>query len=250
MLDQVVAARLSTRLGPIALICAIFLSWVLWGRAQGVDETSRLSPPIFAAVLLWLAAFLFCYGMRSFKSALFALCCLFLAIPAPPAWMDRATIALQHGSADVSEAMFRLFGIPVFRQGMTFSLPGLDVEVAPQCSGIRGCLVFMIAGILMSRVFLHSAWRRVVLVTMIVPIAIVKNAVRIVVISTLSAYVNRAFLFGSLHHYGGLAFLFVGVGIFLPLLFALRRSEVRYSNWQASSKSSRAFRGNNCPASP
>jgi exosortase len=160
-------------------------------------------------------------------AALFPFCCLFLMVPVPTAWMDGISVALEHGSADVSYALLRLIGIPVFRQGMRFSLPGLDVEVAPECSGIRACLVFVMMAILMSRVYLRSNSRRWALVLMTIPIAIFKNAVRIVILSSLSVYVNRAILDSPLHHRGGPVFALIGVAIFVPLLYALQKSEIR-----------------------
>jgi exosortase len=220
-------ARFSPRLGTPLLSLALILCLAAeFGPASGDAYISRF-PTMFGVVLVWMAAFILCYGLRSFKAALFPLCFLLLTIPIPPAIMDKVEFGLQRGSADVGYALFRLAGIPVFRQGMTFSLPGLDIEVAPQCSGIRACLVFMIVGIMVSRILLRSAWRKCVLIIAIVPITIVKNATRIVVISALSAYVDRGFLFGRLHHYGGMVFIFIAVALFLPLLSVLRKSEIR-----------------------
>jgi len=220
-------ARFSPRLGVPLLLLATLLGLALLRQQPGSDESRKLFLVIFAVILVWMAAFVLCYGTRSFKAALFPLCCLFLTVPVPPALMNSIILALQHGSADVSYALLRLAGIPVFRQGMTFSLPGLDIEVAPECSGIRSCLALMIVGILASRVYLRSGWRRWALIVMTFPIAIFKNAVRIVVISSLSAYVNRAILSGPLHHSGGPVFALVGIALFAPLLFALQKSEIR-----------------------
>jgi exosortase len=200
---------------------------VLLRHPASSDKSRSLVAVLFAVILVWMAAFVLCYGARSFKAALFPFCCLFLMIPIPPAWMDGITVALQHGSADVSYALLRLIGIPVFRQGMMFSLPGLDIQVAPECSGIRACLVFVMMAILMSRVYLRSNWRRWALVIMTIPIAIFKNAVRIVILSSLSVYVNRTVLDSPLHHSGGPVFALIGLALFVPLLYALQKSEIR-----------------------
>jgi exosortase len=220
-------ARFSPGLGIPPLLLALLLGLLLSRRPVSGGESRNLPAVIFAVILVWMAAFVLCYGTQSFRAALFPLCCLLLMIPIPAAFMDGLTVGLQHGSADVSYALLRLAGIPVFRQGMTFSLPGLDVQVAPECSGIRSCLVFMVMAILASRIYLRSGWRRLALIIMTIPIAIFKNAVRIVVISSLSAYVNRAILSGPLHHSGGPVFALIGIALFVPLLFALHKSEIR-----------------------
>ena len=187
-----------------------------------------------AAALLWMSAFFLCYGVRSFSAALYPLFCLFLMIPLPPDWMDKISAGYQHGSADISYAILRLTGVPVFREGMKFSLPGLDIEIAPECSGIRSSLVFFTVGILAANLYLRSGWGRFAVIASTIPIAIVKNAVRIVSLSLLSIYVNRAFLNGPIHHqFGGLLSLPVDLVLFVPLLLSLRKSEQRSSNAEA-----------------
>jgi exosortase len=184
---------------------------------------------ISVAILVSLAAFILCFGLRSFRAACFPLGCLLLMIPVPDSAMDKITAGLQHGSAAVSFQMLRLAGIPVFAEGMRMSLKGLEIEVAPECSGIRSCLALALLGLLAGRVCLRSGWNCLALVVATIPIAILKNALRISVLSSLAAYVNPAFLYGRLHQYGGLVFTPLGVVLFVALLAALQR----YEAWEA-----------------
>jgi exosortase len=229
-------ARFSPRAGIPLLSLAALLCLAFVHRLSLNNQSTNLPLAVLAIILVWMAAFILCYGTRSFKIALFPLCCLFLMVPVPPAFMDRIAVGLQHASAATSYAILRLVGIPVFRQGMTFLLPGLRIEIAPECSGIRSCLVFMIAAVMASHVCLRSGWRKLALIVLTVPIAIFKNAVRIVVISSMSAYVNRAFLDSPLHRYGGPVFALVGLALFVPLLLALQRSENRRSGSETELK--------------
>jgi exosortase len=181
-----------------------------------------------AGVLLCVAAFFLCFGDSSFKAASYSLGCLLLMIPVPTALMDQIRVGLQHGSAEVSYAILRLTGTPVFRQGMRFTLPGLDIEIAPECSGIRSGLIFFMLGILTAGLYLRSGWRKVALILATIPISIFKNAVRIVTLSLLSIYIDRSFLLGPIHHkYGGLLSLPLDLLLFVPLVLALRKSEGR-----------------------
>ncbi len=189
------------------------------------NETARLPLEIVAVVLVWMAAVGLCCGMTSFRVALFPLCCLLFMVPLPLTVIDRITIGLQHASAAASYAILRLVGVPVFRQGMTFVLPGVSIEIAPECSGIRSCLAFTLAAVVASHVCLRSGWRKLALIVLTIPIAIFKNAVRIVVISWMSVYIDKGFLDSPLHHQGGPVFALVGLALFVPLLFALQRSE-------------------------
>ena len=140
--------------------------------------------------------------------------------------MDWIAAGLQHGSATVSYEILRVSGIPVFRHGMLFSLPGLDFEVAPECSGIRSSLAMMMVAIIAGYAYLRSGWARLALILLTVPIALFKNAVRIVTISMLGAYVDRVFVDGPFHHqYGGLVFTIVGVTLFVAVLTGLQGIE-------------------------
>ena len=66
------------------------------------------------------------------------------------------------------------------------------------------------------------------LIAMVIPIAILKNAARITVIASLSVYVDRAFLSGSLHRNSGLVFTPLGVVLCAAILYALKRLESHY----------------------
>src|SRR5579863_4656683 len=187
------------RYSPRAGIPLLSLAMALGIASVYLDPSSvsgGLSIAVFATVAAWMAAFVLCYGVQSFRAALYPLCCLFLMIPLPPSWMDRIAAGLQQGSAAVSYQILRLSGIPVFRRGMQFSLPGLDFEVAPECSGIRSSLALMMVAIVAGYVYLRSGWARLTLIILTVPIVLFKNSVRIVAISTLGAYVDRVFVDG------------------------------------------------------
>jgi exosortase len=196
-----------------------------WPLALGQND--RLSLDSLALVAVWIGGFVLCYGTRSFRAAIFPLSFLVLTIPMPPAVLDEAVLFLQKGSAEVTYGLFKFFGVPVFWQGFNFSLPGVEIEIAKECSGIRSTLALFITGTLASHVFLRSGWRQIVLCLATIPIAIFKNAVRIVTISSLGIYVDRDFLYGRLHHQGGLLFALIALGIFVPLLLTLQNSEAR-----------------------
>jgi exosortase len=146
-------------------------------------------------------------------------------VPVPASLMDSLAAGLQHGSAAVSCQMLRLVGVPVFSQGTRISLPGLEINVEPECSGIRSFLALALVGLVAGRMFLCRSWNRLALVVSTIPIAVLKNSLRISVIAWLSAYVNRAFLYGPIHRNGGLIFTPLGVALLLGFLAGLRRFE-------------------------
>ncbi len=181
---------------------------------------------MLAVIVAWMAVFLLCYGPRSFRAACFPLGCLLLMIPIPIFLIDALATGLQHASAATSIVLLRLAGIPVFAEGTKLSFAGLDIEVAPQCSGIHSCLALGLMGLLVGRISLRRVWSRSVLIVSTVPIAIFKNAIRISTLGSLSAYVDHGILNSPIHHYGGLLVAPLGVALFLVFLALLRKIEL------------------------
>lgn len=219
-------AHYAPRVGiPLLALAVLVGSVAVYTGADGLG----LLPRVFGIVLIWLASFFLCYGIDSFRAALYPLCCILLMIPVPSSWMEQVTAVLQHGSATLSYEFLRMLGVPVLRHGMQLALPGLNIRIAPECSGIHSSLALMMIAIVIGYVYLQSGLARLALILLSIPIAIIKNALRIVVISMLGAYVNRSFVDGPFHHqYGGLMFSVVGVALFVVLLGGLQKIERWY----------------------
>jgi exosortase len=139
--------------------------------------------------------------------------------------MSAVITFLQHGSAVLSYYLFRAIGVAAFRDGMIIALPGLQIEVAPECSGIRSSISLLILTLAGANLYLRSDLNKVLLVLLLVPLVILKNAIRIVTLSTLALYVDPSFLAGSLHHKGGIVFFLIAMAILIPAISVMRRLE-------------------------
>jgi exosortase len=211
--------------GVPLLVVGIVLFWLAQTRLSTLNSNDHLSVIVLAIVLVWMAVFILCYGAQAFRAALFPLLFLFLTIPIPTVILDKTVLALQQGSAMMTYALFKLLGVPVFWQRFKFSLPGVEIEIAEECSGIRSSMALFITSILAGHVLLRSNWRRAIFSLLTVPVVIFKNAVRIVTLSCLGVYIDPDFLHGRLHRYGGLPFSLVSLAILVPLLFLLQKGE-------------------------
>lgn len=186
-----------------------------------------------AVALAWIAGFGLCFGTAAAKAAAFPLTFLLLMTPIPEFFMHQAEVGLQHGSAEVTYPLIKLTGMSVFRDGLTFSLPGLNIEVAKECSGIRSSTVFWITSAAASYLFLDSAWSRLALIVLTVPILIFKNAVRITTLSWMGVNVSLDVLHGDLHRQGGVPFGLIAIALLIPTVAGLRKLEDRM-RWRRS----------------
>ena len=190
-----------------------------------VAAPDRLPVSVLSLVLFWIAGFAFLFGRSAIKASSFALLFLLLMIPPPNPLLDRVTYLLQIGSAWLTQVFFNLFGVPVFREGMVFHLAGANIEVAKECSGIRSSMAMLVLSLLVVHFYLTSFWKKLAFVASALFMMVFKNGVRITSLTLLSIYVDPGFLYGRLHHQGGIVFFLLGLLLLMPLLWFLRRGE-------------------------
>jgi len=180
-----------------------------------------------AIVLLW-GGFLLTCGRNAFGAARFLLVFLIFAIPVPEFLLDGFIHLLRVGSTEVTQRLFDLTGTGYVRNGFEFQLPGITIEVAQECSGIRSSIALLITGVLAGHLFLKSGWMTAVLLVTMLPITIFKNAVRILTLSLLAIHVDTRFITDSfLHHSGGFIFYIPALGLMALVVWLLRKGENR-----------------------
>ena len=207
-------------LGVAALLSA--------NRIGGLDKNDYLSIVMSGAELWVIGAFVLAYGGKAFRQAMFPLLFLIFMIPIPKFILAPFVELLQICSAHASHLIFSLTGVPFHRDGFVFALPGITIEVAEQCSGIRSSIALTITSVFAGYLFLQRGWSRLILVLSFFPITVFKNAMRITTLSLLASYVDTRFITGSwLHQSGGIPFFAVGLALMAPVLWALVKAEKR-----------------------
>lgn len=185
----------------------------------------KLTVNMLALVILWISAFMICFGTSVARSLLFPLCFLFWIVPMPAFFLISIVRWLQHGSAIATWLLFSVAGVPVVRDGVLVSIPGLSVEVAKECSSIRSSLMLLVTIMVLAHVLLRTSWRKTLLTLSAVPLSVAKNGLRIFTIAMLGTRVDRSFLSGHLHHDGGIVFFLLALFVTGMLLGILRRGE-------------------------
>jgi exosortase len=222
--------RYSLPAGGIMMVAGVVLfiaGTIVGARLIQLDYLALMSPSV---VLLWLGCFLLFCGTAAFRAALFPLLFLVFMIPIPSLLMERLIQFLQKGSTEVVAVLFALSGTPVYREGFQFSLPGLVIEVAKPCSGVRSSLALLITGLLAGHLFLRTGWGRLTLILAVFPIAMFKNAIRIVTLSLLAVNVDPRIITSRLHQEGGIPFFILALALLSPVLGILRKSERKASS--------------------
>ena len=199
-----------------------------------IGSVTNLEFSVLAVVSTWCGLFVFWYGAHTARMALLPLCLLLFMIPAPESVLNTLIQFLQQGSAVLSCELFRVLGVPALREGTVISLPRLTIQVSPECSGIRSSISLLILTLAIGNLYLRFGWNKVLLVLTLVPLVVVKNAIRIVTLSLLALYVNPSFLNGSLHQRGGMLFFLIAVTMLIPIVTVMRWLERRGTRFFAS----------------
>jgi len=201
--------------------------WALAGAGWRPGLESYLG---LMGLSLWafvVSAACFCFGVETLRRVTFPAFLLLFAMPLPDAVLQRITTFLQHGSAEVASELFDASGMAFLLRDTGLYLPGIRLEIAPECSGIRSTAVLLITSLVAGHLFLHSAWRRVALALFVIPLALLRNGFRVFVIGQLCVHVGPQILYSPIHRQGGPLFFGLSLIPFFLLLLWLRRSERR-----------------------
>lgn len=194
---------------------------------------------LLAAITLVIASFVALFGWAALRRAAFPFVMLLLALPLPELLIQRIISILQAQSAWLSAVLFSMLGIPVYKEGIMLSVPGVTIEVARECSGINSSIALVLTMLLVARESLNSNWRRAVLVASSIPLSILKNAIRITTLTVLALRVDPGFLTGRLHHEGGFVFYLIAMALMYPIWKLLKRGDTVLDSpdlptWQTS----------------
>ncbi len=213
----------SPRTGLSLLILSVIagLGLLIWQPIFSDVDHVAIRMLIFCFGILGIL-FLF-FGKHWIHSACFPMFFLFFVIPLPDSAVLFLEKYLMYFSAILADILFQFGNIPVFRKGQIIELPGVVLEVAQACSGIRSTLVLLITSILAAHLFLPTLGRKLILVGAVLPLGVFRNALRIYVIGWLCCEYGPQMIEHWIHRKGGPLFFILSLLPLLYLVFLLRK---------------------------
>lgn len=211
--------------------------WLIWQlRGDLAPMTPRVEPwfilPMIAVGLVWLMSwlvdvmvtrqlafvFLLIFGVFALlgtevaRMLLFPMAFLLFMVP-----MGENLIAPMMDFTAVSTVwLLRQTGIPVYQEGLFFSLPSGDWSVVEACSGIRYLIAAVTLGCLYAYLIYRSLTKRLLFVLAAVIIPVFANTLRAYIIVLLGHYSGMTLAVGVDHLIYG--WVFFGFVIFLMFL--------------------------------
>jgi exosortase C (VPDSG-CTERM-specific) len=214
----------------VLLAVAVFLLPQILGQSLSAnDDHSRWAACY--VLLVGAGGFLF-LGNPLMKALAFPFAFLVFMIPLPNAAILGLENWLMRWSAEVAHWFFLWTGTPVYRTGQVMELPGMTLEVAPECSGIRSSFVLFITSLIASYMLLKSPLHRGILVAAVIPLGILRNGLRVLVIGLLCVHKGPHMIDSWIHHKGGPFFFGISLVPLLLMIFWFHRREMRKSRGQ------------------
>lgn len=234
--------------GPIVFATGL---WLVWRQLPSMVETARpghialttigvlVSLPIYvfgrsydiismeAAGLYGFAISLMHdrFGVRTLARNWFPFLYLALLLPLPGWIIDQFTAPLKLLVSVLSFGIVEPMGIPIVRHGVTMTAGPYQLLVEDACSGMNSLIGLIAITLFYIYLLRNAGWRySLFLVCLIVPVAIVANVLRIVILILLTYHFGDAVGQGFLHVTAGL-FLFA---VALVLMFAIDNVASRF----------------------
>lgn len=196
-----------------ALMTLASLALYVFGRAY--DFISLETAGFYGACVSVLYAY---FGFSVLFRNWFPLLYLGFCVP-PPGWIiDSLTAPLKEFVSFAACGLLQLVGIPVFREGVTLTVAQYQLLVEDACSGMNSLIGLVAISLFYIYLLRNASWRySLLLVSLVIPIAIFANILRIIVLVLLTYFMGDGVAQGFLHVTAGL-FLFATA---LILVFAV-----------------------------
>lgn len=192
-------------------LIALMLPLYIFGRAFDF-----LSLEVAALLGVLLGVFYLYFGSRALRHIWFPLVYLGFLVP-PPGWLiDLVTAGLKTFVSIVSTHMLALAGYPVARIGVTLYVAQFQLLVEDACSGMNSIVSLTSVSLFYIYLLHASSWRYALFLTCwILPIAILANIIRVLMLVLITYHLGNEAAQGFLHNSAGMAmFIAALLGIF------------------------------------
>jgi exosortase len=146
------------------------------------------------------------FGLRWLRRGAFVPMFLLLMIPPPPDVVRSIALSIQERVAEFSSAILECLQIPVQQDGVFLRLPGLSLEVAEECAGLRFLFILVVIAAAFARFVLPKLSTQMTLIALSIPIAVLANAMRVATTAVGAYLIGPQVATGAMHYYIGKGF--------------------------------------------
>lgn len=170
----------------------------------------------FSFVFVIYGLVLFFFGKEMARNLMFPIFFLLAMIPLPLVLIGNLTVKLKLFAAQCSTVILNKIGFPSIRDGSIIRMPNSFIAVEAPCSGLRSLISLVTLGVIFAFAMQVSYVKKGLLILSSIPIAIVTNIARIIMLATINDLYGEKAAMGFFHDFSGFfvfAFAFAGLWI-------------------------------------
>ncbi|MFW8602223.1 VPLPA-CTERM-specific exosortase XrtD [Desulfobacterota bacterium M19] len=201
------------------VVIALFSSMLIMAGEFGSVET-------LTYLGFWVAAVgLICllYGGRTSR-LIFPIIILAFIIPQPPYINRLLTFQLKMYSSSLSVVLLRLFNVSVMQDGNIIDLGISQLQVADACSGLRYFMPMLLMSLIVGHLINKSFWQKAVLISLVVPLSILINGIRIFVAGMFTVNGHEEMVTNFFHDFSGWLGFMIVAGLLALFAILLKKS--------------------------
>lgn len=208
------AARRLARPGSAALAGFLFAILVPLYLAAEITSTVEIEGAALCALLL--AAGYALLGGAALRRVWFPLFFLLFAFPPPDTLFAMLTQPLKIAVSQSAVSLLMMLGYPIAGSGVSIQIGQYDMLVAAACAGMNSIISLTALGLFYTYIRHSANWRyMVLLVIFILPVAVLANLVRVLLLLLITYHFGESAGQGFVHELAGLTmFLTALLGIF------------------------------------
>lgn len=213
---------------PLLVAGGLLFSLLIYllGRISGTVEMEGYA--LYAAMVFVTYAYV---GGAAMRVLWFPILYFAFLFPPPDSLVAAVTQPLKLGISREAVNLLGLFGMSVARTGVIIQVDQYDILVAAACAGLNSIISLSAIGLFYIYIRHNANWRyALVLMIAILPVAILANFVRVLLLILITYFLGDAAAQGFLHGFAGMTMFTVALlGIFAidTLASPLRRKLAR-----------------------
>jgi len=181
------------------VLLAIFLAFYVLARITQIVEIEG-----YAMYACLLAVLYNLVGAKALKRMWFPLFYLAFIFPPPESLVAAVTLPMKVELSKAAVGFLDLLGYPIGGQGVMIYIGQYELLVAAACSGLNSIISLSAISLFYIYIRHQADWRYAgLLVLLIVPVALLANFVRVVILILLTYHFGEAAAQGFLHNFAG-----------------------------------------------
>ena len=199
--------------GPIWVALAFLITLQIFARITQIVELEGYL--MYAVLLVVLYSVI---GMEAMKLLWFPLFYLAFVFPPPDTVVAAVTVPMKMVLSEAAIRFLSLFSYPIVGEGVRIYIGQYELLVEAACSGINSILSLTAISLFYIYMRHQANWRyALLLVLFIVPVALVANFFRVLILILLTYHLGEAAGQGFLHNFAGVAMFAIALGVIFGL---------------------------------